>query len=412
MNPEAPHENSPSPSPVLEASAVRDDFAILTNEPDLAYLDSAATSLKPKQVIQSLLNVYEQFPGNIGRGIHRLGALATEHFESARSDIASFIGAEEHEIVFVRNATEAINLVSTSLDPKTRVLSTIAEHHSNLLAWRRHHHVECCDITSDGRIDVDDFKRRLESFRPAFVSFGHVSNALGGSNRASELTRLAQAHGARVMIDASQSIPHQQFDVTAINCDFACFSGHKMLGPSGIGVLFAKDSEIDNLSPLGIGGGTVGHVSESGFDWKPAPARLEAGTPFIEGVIGLATACDYLRGLGLEKVDQHCQSLVAHCMERLQAIDGITIQGPTCARDRGAIVTWTIEDCDVHTTARILSDRHKICVRSGFHCAEPIHARLGIGPTLRASFYLYNTIEEVDRLAESLATIVRFRTIN
>ncbi len=394
--------------PPINVAALRQEFPILSDQTNTAvpiYFDSAATSLKPRAVIKAMVDFYESYSANVGRGIHRLAKQANEKFEDARDTIASFINADTDEVIFVRNATEAINLVAKKLGPEDRVLCARSEHHSNFLPWQASATVIPVDLLADGQIDLVDFKQKVERHHPTLIALSQVSNAFGIINPIDELVKTARRAKAEILIDASQGIPHSEIDVRTIDCDYLCFSGHKMCGPSGIGVLFAKRSVRDTLTPLNIGGGAVTSVSSSSFDLQHGPHRFEAGTPFIEGAIALAAACDFLDSIGLAQIAAHSNQLMAVALSRLTALPGIDIVGPSDPAKRGSAVAWTMRGIDSHTVARILSDRYDICVRSGYQCAEPAHLTLGLKPTVRASFYCYNTVGELDILDDALRTI-------
>ncbi|HEX6987223.1 MAG TPA: cysteine desulfurase [Planctomycetaceae bacterium] len=392
----------------LDVTAVRDDFPILRRPVGgrpVAYLDSAATSLKPQPVIDAVVGFYERYTANVHRGAHRFGREASERFDAARETIASFINAETREVVFVRNATEAINLVARSLPADAAVLTTLAEHHSNALPWRCRGPCHNVRIDPDGRIDTAHLGELLARFRPRLVAVSYVTNAFGVVNPVDDVVREAHAAGALVLVDGSQAVPHRPVDVKSLGCDFLCFSGHKMCGPSGIGVLYGKRERLEELSFFHYGGDMVAEVHESEFVARGVPWRLEAGTPFIEGAIGLAAACEYLDALGLDRIERHERELVRYALHRLADVPGVTVHGPTSCRDRAGSVSFTVRGLEAHAVARILSDRDDIFVRSGYHCAQPLHEAFGLPPTVRASFYLYNDAEEIDRLAAALGRL-------
>lgn len=398
----------------LDPHELRDDFPILTREirpgVPLIYLDNAATSQKPISVIESMNQFYLQQNSNIHRGIHQLAEEATIEYEEARVRIAAFIGADSwQEIVFTRNTTEAINLLAYSwgrnkLDPGDRVLSTEMEHHANIVPWHmlaESHGVELdfIPVTQDGKLDLEAYKLLLKK-EPKLVTFAHMSNVLGTINPVAEMTALAHEAGALVIIDAAQSVPHLSVDVTAIDVDFMAFSGHKMLGPTGIGVLYGKKALLNEMPPFLGGGDMIRRVQLDGFTTNDTPYKFEAGTPAIAEAIGFGVAIDYLENLGMDNVFAHEQEMIAYALERLEEVPGLRVYGPE-AEAKGGVASFTFEGVHPHDVAQIL-DQDGIAVRAGHHCAMPIHEKLCIPATTRASFYIYNTTEEVDALIEGL----------
>ena len=398
----------------LDPHELRDDFPILTREirpgVPLIYLDNAATSQKPISVIESMNQFYLQQNSNIHRGIHQLAEEATIEYEEARVRIAAFIGADSwQEIVFTRNTTEAINLLAYSwgrnkLNPGDRVLSTEMEHHANIVPWHmlaESHGVELdfIPVTQDGKLDLEAYKLLLKK-EPKLVTFAHMSNVLGTINPVAEMTALAHEAGALVIIDAAQSVPHLSVDVTAIDVDFMAFSGHKMLGPTGIGVLYGKKALLNEMPPFLGGGDMIRRVQLDGFTTNDTPYKFEAGTPAIAEAIGFGVAIDYLENLGMDNVFAHEQEMIAYALERLEEVPGLRVYGPE-AEAKGGVASFTFEGVHPHDVAQIL-DQDGIAVRAGHHCAMPIHEKLCIPATTRASFYIYNTTEEVDALIEGL----------
>jgi cysteine desulfurase/selenocysteine lyase len=392
----------------LDVTEVRKHFPILQRQVSgrpIVYLDSAATSLKPRAVIDAIVEFYERYTANINRGVHVLGEEATDRFEEARETVASFINADVREIVFVRNTTEAINLVAHHLPRELAVLYGLDAHHSNILPWRQFDNCQQIRVLADGRIDLEDLQQKLRNQRPEVVAVTHVSNALGAVNPIDEIVRLSHEVGAKVLVDASQSVPHRPINVRELDCDYLCFSGHKMCGPTGIGVLYGRRDLLNRFSPLHYGGDMVEAVHVDDFQVREIPWRLEAGTPYIEGAIGLAAACDFLESIGLEAIHQHEEQLVRHALDRLPTISRLHLHGPTDVNQRSGSVSFTIDGVEAHGVGRMLSNRHNICVRSGYHCAQPAHETLGVPPTVRASFYLYNHHGEIDALADALDQI-------
>jgi cysteine desulfurase/selenocysteine lyase len=392
--------------------AVRADFPILERQVHgrrLVYLDSAATSQKPDAVIQAMEGFYRRHNANVRRGIHALSSEATDLFEAARSTMAGFVGAAgPAEIVFTRGTTEAINLVAHSwgasnLEPGDAVLLTEMEHHSNLIPWqlvakRTGAEVRYIRITDEGVLDLASLDRLLDD-RVKLVGVVHVSNALGTTNPVGRLVEAARSVGARVLVDAAQSVPHRPVDVLAMGADFMAFSGHKMCGPTGIGCLWARRELLEAMPPFQGGGEMIRQVTLDGSTWAEVPAKFEAGTPAIAQAIGLAEAVRYLDGLGMDHVHAHERDLVEYAFEVLSSVPGLRIYGPR--EDRGGLVTFVMEGIHAHDLASIL-DRQGVAIRAGHHCTMPIHERLGVAATTRASFYVYNTRPDVDALAEGL----------
>ncbi len=390
--------------------SIRVDFPFLErliNGRKIAYFDNAATTQKPRQVIAAVCDFYANHCANVHRGAHRLSEEASELYESVRGRVARFLGSEEQEIVFVRNATEAINLVSRSLKRPGDVLVPVSEHHSNLLPWRQARAVRWVGIDREGRIDLEDLRRKLTP-GVALVAVAHVTNVLGIVNPLKEIVELASANGSLTLIDASQSVAHLPVDVRALGCDFLVFSGHKMFAPSGIGVLFARAEALEELSPYQVGGGTVKSVDRDTHLFKEIPWCFEAGTPNIEGTIALGAAIDYIEELGFPGIIEHERRLLAHTLEGLRDVGGVSIHSP--ARPDGGLcsaIAFSLPRIDSQVVARILSDRLNVMVRSGFHCANPLHAELRLAPTIRASYSVFNTEAEIDLMLDGLGSLRR-----
>jgi len=402
------------PLRVLDVEAVRAEFPILTRETQpgvrLIYLDSAATSQKPLSVIQAISDFYQYSNANIHRGVHRLAEEATAAYEGARGSVARFIGAPSPaSIVFTRNATESINLVAQTwgrarLMAGDLVILTEMEHHANLVPWlmlaaERGIRLAFVKVDSAGRLDLESYRKLLEQ-APRLVSFTHMSNVLGTITPAAEM--IAQAHraGALVLVDAAQSVPHFPVNVTDLQADFLVFSAHKMCGPTGVGVLYGRPGLLESMPPYQGGGDMIKRVRLDGFVPNDSPYKFEAGTPAIAEAIGLGAAIEFLEGLGMQALQQHDQELVAYAMERLEEIPGLRHFGPPAA-EKGGVVSFSLEGAHPHDVAQIL-DSQGIAVRAGHHCAMPIHEKFGLPATTRASFYLYNTLEEIDRLVDGL----------
>jgi len=398
------------------AHLTRPDFPLLDQSlhgQPLIYMDHAATSQKPQQVIDALVKYYRCHNANVHRGAHTLSARATEAFEGARSTVARFVGAQDsREIVFSRNATEAINLVAYSwgldhLKPGDEVVLSVMEHHSNLVPWQllaqrtgaRLRHV---GITPHGEMDLDHLKQLLNE-RTQLVSFVHLSNTLGCLNPATEITAMAHKVGAKVLVDGCQALPHRLVDVQAIGCDWYVGSGHKLCGPTGIGFLWGRQQLLQTMAPFLGGGEMIAAVQLEKSTWAELPHKFEAGTPAIGEAIGLAAALDYLSALGLERIHGWEQQLTEHLFHRLQAIDGLTIYGPDPQRqpDRGAMASFTVAGAHAHDLAALL-DNSGICIRSGDHCTQPLHQQLQVTATARASLSFTNTMAEIDHMAHHL----------
>lgn len=385
----------------------------------LVYLDNGATSHKPRSVIEALVRFYERDNSNVHRGLHALSMRSTDSFEAARARAASFIKAQDPaEIVFVRGTTEAINIVArglgATLKPGDVVLTTEMEHHSNLVPWQQItkatgatlRYVPVLGADGEGGLDLAALNTLLTPAVKVFA-FTHISNTLGTINPAAELCRRARAVGALTVIDAAQSIGHEPLDVHALGCDFLAFSGHKMCGPTGIGVLYGRRALLDTMEPDETGGGMVVSVDYSGARWKPSPERFEAGTPNVAGAVGLAAAMDYIDSVGREQIAAHDHALSAYARQRLAEIPGMRILGPGAGQLRGGIVSFALGDAHAHDVVTF-ADQDGIALRGGHHCNQPLMRKLGLPSTARASFYLYNTQEEVEVLAESLTRIQKF----
>lgn len=399
----------------LDVHRIRTDFPILQRTvrdgKPLVYLDSAATSQKPASVIEALAGFYRTSNANIHRGIYELSEDASILYEEARAKVARFIGASRpDEIVFVRNTTEAINLVArtwgvANLQAGDVVVTTILEHHSNIVPWHqlaaeRGIVVHFVDIDETGRLRLDQLETLLRTQPVKLVAVTHVSNALGTINPVSDITRLAHEVGALVLVDGAQSVPHLPVDVRALGADFLAFSGHKMLGPFGIGVLWARYELLASLPPFLGGGGMIRTVTTEGFTPGDVPARFEAGTPSVADAVALGAAVDYLEAIGMAAIRQHEVTLLAYALPRLQEIPGIRLYGPV-GEDRAGVISFTFGDVHPHDVAAVL-DLHGIAVRAGHHCTQPLMRRLGVVATTRASFYLYNWKADIDRLVEAL----------
>jgi len=399
---------------MLDISLIRKDFPILRRETrpgiPLIYLDSTATSQKPQIVLDVMDGFYQRSNANIHRGVHTLAEEATALYEDARQKIARFINAPSaRQIVFTRNTTESINLLAytwarANLKAGDIVLLTEMEHHSNLVPWQilsteRHIKLEFIPVTEDGLLDLEAYHSLL-SRGPKLVSFTHMSNVLGTINPVGELTRQAHEVGAVVIIDGAQSVPHFLVDIQALDADFLAFSAHKMCGPTGIGVLFGKTELLESMPPFLGGGDMIKEVKLRSFRPNDLPHKYEAGTPAIAEAIGFGAAVDYLSKIGMDVISAHEQDITKYALERLEEIPGVKIFGPPVEK-RGGVVSFTLDGIHPHDVAQIL-DRDGIAIRAGHHCAQPLHEKFGIPATSRASFYLYNRMDDVDRLVDGL----------
>ena len=397
---------------MLDAARLRADFPLLERQEHgrrLVYLDNAATTQKPDAVLHAIADYYRTTNANVHRGAYSLAIRATEAYEAARAKLAGFVNAWTPEgVVFTRGTTEAINLVAGSygrahVGRGDTIVVTAMDHHSNLVPWQilcqeKGATLRMVEITEDGRIDLSDFGTALEG-RPKIVAFPYVSNALGTVNPAAQLTRLAHAVGAVVVVDGAQATPHLKVDVRALDCDFYALSGHKMLAPMGSGALIAKPELLEAMPPYHGGGEMISRVFDDHSTYNKIPHKFEAGTPNVEGAVGLAAAIDYLGAIGLERVAEHEQALAQAAIDQLTQIDGVTVYGPR--GHRAGVVSFTYGDIHPHDIATIL-DQDGVCIRAGHHCAQPLMRRLNVPATARASFYLYNGRDDVDALAGSL----------
>ncbi len=404
----------------LDVETIRQDFPIFQRTvrgKRLIYLDSAATSHKPKSVIDAERNFYERFNANVHRGAYLIAEEATSAYETAREKVATFINAPCKEcVVFTRGTTEAINLVAyswgwTNLKEGDEILLTEMEHHSNIVPWqliaeRTGAKIKVVPITDDGLLDIDAFDRLLTE-QVKIVAVTHVSNVLGTINPVQEICYKAHEVGAVVLVDGAQAAPHLPVDVQAIGCDFYALSGHKMCGPTGIGVLYGRKELLEAMSPFLGGGEMIRTVTFERTTFNDVPYKFEAGTPAIAQAVGLGAAVDYLTKIGMERIRTHEIELVTYALERLQEVDGITIYGTASPEQRGGVIAFNIGDIHPHDLATFL-DAHGICIRAGHHCAQPLMRRLNVAATARASFYLYNTPDEIDALMEALHQAVKF----
>ena len=406
-------------SQTFDIARIRQDFPILTQTirgKPLVFLDSAASAQKPRAVIEAMRNAMETQYANIHRGLHWMSERTTEAYEAARDAAAALMNANEREeIVFVRNSTEAINLVAHSfgrhlLKPGQAVLISGMEHHSNIVPWqmlRDQHGIELrvAPITDAGELDMTAFEALLEDGKVGLVAITHMSNVLGTYTPAARIVSIAHAHGAKVLFDGSQAIVHRAIDVRALDCDFYVWTGHKLYGPTGIGVLWGRRELLEKMPPFLGGGDMISSVTYEKSTWARVPHKFEAGTPAILEGIGLKAAIDYVRAIGYDAMAAHEAALTEHALSRLSAIEGLRIHGQ--AQDRGGVVSFSVDKAHAHDVATLL-DRQGIAVRAGHHCAEPLMRRLGLDSTARASFGVYTTREEIDVLADTLSRVREF----
>ena len=401
-----------------DTDEIRGQFPLLTRRQDgrpLAYLDNGATSQKPVGVIDALDRYWREQNANVHRGVYRLSEEATELYERARRIVAARMGADRREVVFVRNATEALNLVAYSWGRQNvgegdRILLTEMEHHSNIVPWyqlavEKGAELDWVPIDGDGRLDLDAYATLLER-RPKLVGVAHVSNVLGTINPIRTITRMAHDAGALVVVDGAQAGPKLPLDVAAIGADFYALTSHKMYGPTGIGALYGRRELLEEMPPFIGGGSMIRAVRRDEITWADLPAKFEGGTPPIGEAVGYAAAIEWLDTIGLAAAHAHEAELTAYALERLAEVPGLRVFGPPMGADRAGIVSFDLEGVHGHDVAEIL-DRHAVCVRAGHHCAQILMERLGVTATTRASFAVYNTREEIDRLVEALADVRR-----
>jgi cysteine desulfurase/selenocysteine lyase len=401
---------------------IRQDFPILQrklNDKPLIYLDNAATSQKPKSVIKAIKDYYEQHNANVHRGIHTLSEESSRLYQEAREKVAKFIGARAEELIFTKNTTEGINLVAWAwarkqLKPGDEIISTLGEHHSNFLPWQelkaaKGIKLNLVGLAQDGRLNLKEFESQL-STKTRLVAVGQMSNVTGIINPVKRIVSLAKRVGARVLLDGAQSVAHLRVDVKDLGCDFLAFSGHKMLGPMGIGGLYVKKEVQEEIGEFLTGGGMVLEVHKKRVVWAEGVERFEAGTPNVAGAVGLKAAVEYLEKVGMDRVEDWEKQLTAYLLKRLEGNNlGLVVVGPLKMKERGGIVSFVVKGIHAHDVAQVL-DSEGIAVRSGFHCAQPLHDELKLPATVRVSFYLYNTRAEVDRLLLALAKLRKIFT--
>ena len=398
----------------MNAAEIRKQFPILDQEVNghpLVYLDSAATSQKPQVVIDAIDQYYLEYNSNVHRGVHTLGTRATDGYEGAREKVRKFINASAtEEIIFTKGTTASINLVAasygrTNIQEGDEIVISMMEHHSNIIPWQQlalqtGATLKYIPLQEDGTISLDD-ARNMITPNTKIVSIMHVSNVLGVINPIKEIAEIAHENGAVMVVDGAQGAPHIKIDVQDLNCDFYALSGHKMCGPTGIGVLYGRKHLLESMPPIEFGGEMIDFVDLYDSTWKELPWKFEGGTPIIAGAIGLGAAIDFLESIGLENIEQHEHKLAAYALKRMSEIEGLTIYGPMDASKRAGVITFNLEDVHPHDVATVL-DAEGIAVRAGHHCAQPLMRWLKASATARASFYLYNTEDDIDRLVEGL----------
>jgi cysteine desulfurase/selenocysteine lyase len=404
----------------FDVNAIRSDFPILQREVrpgvPLVYLDSTATAQKPLAVIEAMDTFYKRSNANIHRGVHTLAEESTALYEAARGKIAKFINSPSaHQIIYTRNATESINLVAYSwaranLKPGDLVILTEMEHHSNLVPWHmlaaeRGIRLEFITVTTEGLLDLESYRALLQQ-QPKLVSLTHMSNVLGTINPVAEIIKMAHEAGALALIDAAQSVPHLTVDVQALDADFIAFSAHKMVGPTGIGALYGKANLLEAMPPFLGGGDMIKEVKLRSFRPNDLPHKFEAGTPAIAEAVGFGAAVDYLTAIGMENIAAHEHAIIEYALERLEEIPGVKVFGPS-ADKKGGVASFTLDGVHPHDVAQIL-DGDGVAVRAGHHCAQPLHEKFGIHATTRASFYLYSTTQEVDKLVDGIYKVKKY----
>jgi len=400
---------------MLNVKNIREDFPIFTERDDnFVYLDSSATTLKPQTVIDAVADYYSKYSANVHRSIYSIGEKATAEYEGSRKKVADLINADYHSVIFTRGTTESINLVAyawarNNLKPGDEILLTEMEHHSNLIPWQICSQetgavLKFIPFNEDGTLDLSDPEKWFTN-KTKLVAVIHQSNVFGTVNPIKDIIKLAKSVSAVTLIDAAQSVPHQKVDVQDLDCDFLAFSGHKMLGPTGVGVLYGKPELLEEMPPFLGGGEMIKTVSLNDSTWNDIPWKFEAGTPNIAQAIGLGSAIDYINEIGLDKIHEHEQDILTYALEKMQKIPEVNIYGS--ADERGAVISFNLKNIHPHDLSQLL-DNDGIAIRAGHHCAQPIMKKLGVSATGRASFYLYNSKEDVDRLCESLVKTVKF----
>ena len=399
---------------------IRDDFPILKqriNDEPLVYLDSAATSQKPQAVIDSVVNYYQTINANTHRSVYTLGQRATDEYELARKKVQRFIKAKSSkEVIFTKGTTDSLNLVASTYGEENiqagdKIVITYMEHHSNLIPWqqlalRKNAVLKYIELTKDGQLDMDDARKKITD-KTKIVAVTHASNVLGVTNDVQELAQIAHSHNAVIVTDGAQAAPHQPIDVQELDTDFYAFSGHKMLSPMGIGVLYGKKGLLEQMSPYQFGGEMINSVDKFDSTWSELPWKFEAGTQNVSGAIGLGKAIDYLNNLGMENIAEYEQELVDYALPKLLAIRGLTVYGPQNSTIHNGVISFNLNNLHPHDVATAF-DMDGVAVRAGHHCAQPLMKYLGVVATVRASFYFYNTKADVDKLLQAIADTKEF----
>ncbi|WP_379970394.1 cysteine desulfurase [Ectobacillus sp. sgz5001026] len=403
----------------MDVQAIRKQFPILdqqVNGHKLVYLDNAATSQKPIQVIEALSTYYKEYNSNVHRGVHTLGTKATDAYEGAREKVKNFINASSiEEVVFTRGTTTSLNMIASSygmdnVGEGDEIVISYMEHHANIIPWqqvakKKGATLKYIPLQEDGTISLEDAEKTITP-NTKIVSIAHVSNVLATINPIKELAAIAHKNGAVMVVDGAQSTPHMKIDVQDLDCDFYSFSSHKMCGPTGVGVMYGKKAILENMEPAEFGGDMIDFVGLYESTWKELPWKFEAGTPIIGGAIGLGAAIDFLQQIGMDNIEKHEHEMAQYALNRLKEVDGLTVYGPT---HRSGLVTFNIEDVHPHDVATVL-DMEGVAIRAGHHCAQPLMKWLHVSATARASFYLYNTKEEIDTFVESLVKTKEYFT--
>ncbi|MFH1785192.1 MAG: SufS family cysteine desulfurase [Candidatus Micrarchaeota archaeon] len=398
---------------MIDTEKIRKDFPIFNSNPSLVYLDSAATSQKPKQVIDVLTDFYTNKNSNISRGLYGLAENATAEYEKTREKVKKFINArDQNEIIFTANTTASINSIMRGWGEKfikknDKIVTTIAEHHSNFVPWQflaksKNAKFEVVDVDSKGEININDFERKCKGAK--LVTVSAISNVLGIVNNTKQLSKIAHENDAICVLDGAQSVPSLPTDVRKSDCDFLAFSGHKMLGPFGVGVLYGKEDILESMDPAVYGSQMIRKVSEKESSWADVPHKFESGTPEVSAVVGLGAAIDYLNNVGMENIYEHDRSLIGYALKKMTELEFVKVLGSTNTKNKCSLVSFTLDNIHPHDVSAILAENN-LCVRSGHHCAMPLHEKLGIVASTRASVYLYNNKSEIDLLIDSLIKI-------
>lgn len=398
---------------------LRNLFPVLKNNPDIVYLDNAATTQKPDVVINSIVKFYEEYNANVHRGIHELSEKATQAYEEARSTVGGFINAAPEEVIFTSGTTDSLNKMVGSIadlfGTRDTILISESEHHSNMLPWQKlaqdkGFKLQYIKLNEKLEIDLDHMESLLKSNNTALISLSHISNVTGAVTNIKQASMLASKYGALIVVDGAQAIAHTPVDVATLGIDFYVFSGHKMYGPTGIGVLWGKKKLLQKMPPIAYGGGMINIVGKESSTWADVPEKHEAGTPNIAGAIGLAEAARFIRSIGWEEIEKHELELSKYALEKLNKIEELVVYGPENAEERSAVITFNIHNIHPHDVAQILAD-HKVAVRAGHHCCQILHKEtLCVPATVRASLAVYNTKEDIDKLSEAIInTINQFK---